>query len=83
VLEAFCGLFLLRRSHSEKLPLNLPRFSAGFPNTPVDVERQKPLIYQWLLSVLWTLVDIGESKNGSTTGLVSNRKYLINESFER
>ena len=64
MLEAFCGLFLLRRSHSEKLPLNLPRFSAGFPNTPVDVERQKPLIYQWLLSVLWTLVDIGESKNG-------------------
>jgi len=30
----------------------------------LDAKRQKPLIFQWLVSILWTVLDVLESRNG-------------------
>jgi len=48
----------------ENLPPDVPLLGVGFHDTPLDVERQKPLYFQRLDLNGWIVLDLSESKYG-------------------
>jgi hypothetical protein len=63
------------------VPPDVPQVELGFHDTPLDAERQKPLIFQRLGLTFWTVMDVAESENGRHDWIRTSDLFRVKEAL--
>ena len=63
------------------MPPVVPPLEAGFHNTALDTKRQKPLIFQRLVFILWMSVDVFKSNFGRHDWIRTNDLFRVKEAL--